>query len=246
MAARWWPFKSGRYVGPGDPLHMAQIPVDRGGALPCGFFPALPIGNWSAPFEVETCHYNGADYTETKTNSGTIGMAAGGLALVSGAANTNNTTAQMLRARTIAASKRLVCAFRVNFTNVAKGKAALGFYITATDPIGTIPTDGAWIEKSTAGTGVLTFRTATASTATTSATLQTATNGADLDFCILVNGTTNCQVWSKAATSQDWGAPTTHTTNLPTGSMRFSMNITATDANALTMTLPLRMVSMEY
>lgn len=246
LGARWFTFKSGKYVGPGDNIAMAQVSKD---ALPCGYFPALPIGNWYAPWLISSLSYTGADWTETKTDSGTIGMGATGVGMVSGATSTDNTTRQLLYSGTVLAGRRIVAFARVNLTNVAIGKGVpLGLFPTGADPIGTIPVDGAWFEKGTAGTGVIKARTTHGSTDTTSGTLQTATNGTWFDFLILVNGTTNVQFWSKAASSQDWGNPTTNTTNLPAAAqvLRLSQNITAASAAAVTMTTGLIGCSVEF
>lgn len=244
--SRHYQTKNAHYAGPGENLAMCTIGGQQG---PFGYVPSLPIGNWYAPFIIEAFRCPASsDSTQTTTNSGTIGMAAGGLALVSGASNTNNTTLQMLRAFTVTAGKRATMFWRQNMTNIAKGKAANGFFLTGADPIGTIPVEGAWFEKTTAGTGAITARTTHTSTATTSAALQTAVNSTDIDFCILINGVTNVQFWTKLATAESWGNPTTSSTNLPAATqvLRPSFNITATDANALTTTFPLWGFSMEY
>lgn len=245
--SRHYQTKNAHYAGPGENLAMCTIGGQQG---PFGYVPSLPIGNWYAPFWIDGGFHCPAstEATLTVTNSGTIGIAGGGLALVSGAANTNNTTMQLLRSFTVTAGKRATMFWRQNFTNIAKGKAANGFYLAGADPIGTIPVEGAWFEKSTAGTGPITARTSHLSTPTTSATLQTAVNSVDLDFCILINGVTNVQFWTKLATAESWGNPTTSSTNLPAAAqvLRPAFNITATDGNALTTTFPLYGFSFEY
>jgi hypothetical protein len=245
MPDTYYPAKNGRYAGPGDPLR--KLVGDSG---PFGFMPANCFGQQDWIFHFNGgCSYVPTDHTETKTNSGTIGMAAGGIELVSGATSGNNTTFQMLRSISIATGKRIAFACRLNMTNIALGKAAFGLFKTGADPIGTIPVDGAWFEKTTAGTGVITGRTATASTATTSATLTTLVNSVDQEFGILIAPTSNSagtvSFWDRAADAESWGTPVQQTTNFPTGAMRASFNITATSAAALTMTIPWWAVAME-
>lgn len=227
------PWKNGRYSGSGDDARDV-----RGYGSATGPLQYLhPFVSASVHRGIRTVDYEAAKFTETLTNSGTISHVAGGVALVSGATSGNNTTFQRLNSATIAANKIQVAVFRVNWTVVAKGKSAVGFFVTATDPIGTIPTAGAWISKDTAGTGAIIANSCNASTATSSTTLRTAVLATSYDFGIVINGTTNVQFWTKVTTVDDWGTPTTYTTNLPTGAMRWSGNITATDSNALTMTV---------
>ena len=94
-------------------------------------------------------------------------------------------------------------------------------------------------------TGVILGNTSASSTLTTSGTLITATNGVAIDLCILINGTTNTQFWTKLASAVDWGDPTTHTDNLPTGALRYSLNVTAASSAAVTQTYALRGFSAE-
>ena len=234
-------FKSGRYSGRGDDAE--KLVYGRG---PFGFWPALPIGMQKYSHYISACSYTAADWTETKTNSGSIAMVAAGLALANGVTDTNNTTAQMLRGFTVAAGKHATAMFRITLANVAIQKAAFGFYLTGAAPIGIIPVSGAWFQKSTTATGVITGITTAASADQTSATLATMTNGVAWDFCVTINGTTNAQFWAKTAAAEDWGTPTTHTTKVAAGAMRFSLNTTAANSGgAATLLVPMMAVAWE-
>lgn len=239
MAKAYVPFRNSRGRGGG-----AGRDIVANSAGPFSFIPELRSGLQNfAVYDNGGTRYEGAGtFTETKTNSGTIGMVAGGLQLVSGATSGNNTTMQLLRSITMAANKRTAFACRLQLTNIALGTAFFGLWNTQADPIGTAPTDGAYFKKATAGTGAIKAYTATGSSATDAGTIATLVNTTDVEFGILVSPSSTTagivQFYTRVS-GGTWGAATyTASLTFPTGVLRAGFNINASSSAALTMTVP--------
>ena len=236
------PFKSGKYPGGSDP------PIDKvcDGRRSSPWYYMPPFGSqvldqWETYSSVSgvgvmSATDSGAtsqptDWYVTITNSGTITRLAGGVNLLTGGTSGNNTTMQSTRAITVAANKIQVAVWRATMDVVATGKYQMGFHLTGQDPIGTQVVSGAYWGKLTAGTGAMTACTAAASTVTSN-TGFTAVLATAYDFGIVINGTTNVQHWAKPITTPNWTLYATSTTNLPAGSMRWTVNATDTSSAA--------------
>ncbi len=242
MAKLYVPHKNGGYSGGGpDPRYVVSAEK--------GPFSFIPFGNagiqdWAfylnSGFEAPAA----AEATLTTTNSGTIGCAAGGLAIVSGATSGNNTTFQYLRGILPATNKRFAFVCRMNWTVVAKGVGAFGLWATAADPVtGTDPTDGVYFSKDTAGTGAIKANFVGNSTVVTAVAVHTAVLATDYEYGLVYTPTSatngSCSFYQRAV-GAGWGNPVT-TMTATTGNglaavLRLSANIDATDANALTAT----------
>lgn len=235
------PFRNGQYSGSYvDPRKV--VGPERGG--PFGFLPATPHGIQDWIYFVDPCMILpvAADSTITVTNSGTITIVAGGLRLTTGAADTNNTTIQQIRSLAPAANKRFFFACRMQHTVVAKGKSAFGLMNTAAAPIATPPTDGAFFSKDTAGTGVIKGNLIGTSTAATAVTIHTAVLATDYEYGLVYTPTDandgRVDFWYRAANAEGWGDPTASITAAsgagPAAALRRTLNLNATDGNALT------------
>lgn len=234
--------RNSRYDGDGT---LARNIVGNRG--PFAWIPQLTSGCERFAFYVNQGFITpaAADATLTVTNSGTIGMAAGGLAIVSGATSGNNTTFQYLRSIVPATAKHISFACRIQLTNVALGQFFAGFWNAQADPKGTAATDGMFISKDTAGTGVIKGNLNGASTAAATGTLATLVNTTDVEFGghYYPSGATDgkADFWTRAAGAEGWGVPkaslTAASTKGPQTAQRFGMNITASSSAALTATI---------
>jgi len=242
--------KNGNYGGKGFPARRLTC----SGTGPFGFIPFGNAGmaNWAFHIMAGFTCPSSDEATLTKTNSGTIGIAAGGLALVSGATSGNNTTLQHLRAIAPAADKRFAFVCRMNWTVVAKGKGVFGLMNTAADPIATPATDGVFFSKDTAGTGAIKSNLVGNSTAVTPVAVHTAVLATDYEYGLLYTpidaNDGYCDFWYRAAGASDWTFSNRMTGGsgaAPQAALRATMNITATDANALTATYPWYGIAME-
>lgn len=232
-------FKQGRYSGQG--ILPRKVVGSKNG--PFGFIPQLSSGIEDWIYQIDACNILpvAADSTITVTNSGAIAIVAAGLQLTTGATSTNNTTIQQIRSIVPATGKRFAMAFRKRWTVVAKGTSVDGLTNTAAAPIATPPTDGLWFSKDTAGTGAIMANLMGASTLATPVAVHTAVLDTDYEYGLLytpIDATNGiAQFWQRAADAEGWGTPITITAASGKGianALRRTLNLNATDSNALT------------
>lgn len=231
--------KTARYTGRGTPLYEDILGKHSEGHF---FFPAwlqaaIMAGKWVA--HVWCADYSAASFTETKENSGTIAMSAGGLLFTTGAADGNSCNIQALRAVTLAASKKALFFARLAAGDVTNSGVVFGAHVTDADYYDTVPTHQAVFNKAK-GAGVVVGTTKDGTTASDTATLFTAEDAVAYDLAVLINPGVHVQFLNKAITTEVW-TKTTKTTNLPAAgqSMRLSLNIeNNTSGSGETLTAP--------
>jgi len=236
--------KIGRYAGRGESLIDAIIGEHWLGAE---FFPSnLAAGLFGWNTYCETCGYNAADWTETKENSGTIAMAAGGLLFTTGGADGNSCNIQLIRSATPAANLRIIAGGRLQSNDMTNTGIVFGLHNTDSDYWSTEPTHQAVLFKDK-GAATFVGRTKDGTTGSSSSTLLTGANDTAYDFMVLYDGVNSAVFFGVKLASAAWAKSnfTKKATNLPASALRLTFNIENNEGAANTMTVARRYFAEE-
>jgi len=234
--------KNGRYIGRGDDIRGLIVGEHSEAHY---WMPALPYGQMGLQWygmQNNGATYNAPDFTEVISGSGGIAMGAGGLLLTTGSLSANNTAIQALRARAVAAGKKMIAAARITLDDPSNAGMVFGFNTTDSDGYfaGVESGQFALVYLAKGATNqVVVGRTRDGTTASNSGTLiSTMAANTAYDFVVVVDGTSAAHFFAKAASSESW----THvvkTNNLPASgqSLRFSVEVANSAAASRTLTI---------